>query len=273
MNVIKPTKFRPTWRWGVCAVVTMAMLFASINYQKNALHWLAYTCGALLLYSTAYSRYITRTWTWAWSVPVFAFASQTWRIETPLSIPGTFHGGDLSESTHSITADSPGLLLLNTGVWSTEYPLGLFRTTFHVPALPPVWIYPQAINHRHRTRAQEPDWTSIRDYQPGDGPRHILKKTQTLPPQHWQVRSNHTTHTNQEHTANILNWEHLPTEWSFDEKLQQLSFDIQNMGTTNIFEVTTPMGSIGKGHGIEHQHRAWRMLSTSAMEIKSSSTI
>ena len=267
MTRIRPYLFLPTWRWGVCTVVSFAMLLAAMNYQKNALHWLAYTCWSLLLYSSMYSWYVTRAWKWDWQVPAFAFATQPWTVSMAQPYSGAFQGGDISSYSNQIIAPNPGQVSLKAGVWSTEYPMGLFRTRFHVPPIPPVWVYPLPVNHRQEGLLQEIEWTHVREYQPGDASRHILKKTQSLPEEHWQVRSPWEDTKTHSLAYHALDWSRLPDHWSSEQRQQQLSFDIQRMLSTDVFDLILPTGGIGKGLGMEHKQRAWQALTLYAMTL------
>ncbi len=180
---------------------------------------------------------------------------------------GVFQGGDILSYSNQIIAPNPGQVNLKAGVWSTEYPMGLFRARFHVPPIPPVWVYPLPVNHRQEGILQEIEWTHVREYQPGDAARHILKKTQSLPEEHWQVRSPWEDTKTHSLAYHALDWSRLPEHWSSEQRLQQLSFDIQSMLSTDVFDLILPTGGIGKGLGMEHKQRAWQALTLYAMTL------
>lgn len=268
---MKLTRFYPTWRWGVCLVVSLAILFAAFNYQKNALHWLAYTCMSLMVYTTVYSWAVNKNRTWLWQQPHHVFATQQWSIHSNVTGPGVFFGGDLISQSNTVTSPHPGVVTLKSGYWVTEYPLGLFRIRFKLPHMDPVWVYPQPVNHRAQGDAPDVEWTKVRTYQNGDSTRLLLKKTQSLPPTHWQVRDSAPGSKTRSEAVYILDWERLPAQWSADKKLQQLSFDIDTMRQHDVFDLALPTGSLGPGRGVEHQHQAWQALTEYAVQLKQAS--
>lgn len=256
-------RFLPTWRWVLCLIVSLAVFFAAINYQKNALHWLAYACWSLIILGSVYSRWIASHLVWKWTQPEFVFANQTWEISSNQAhVAGVFGEGDVQHAENNVKTNTMGLLSLNVSTWSTEYPLGLFRVRYALPALNPVWVYPQPLNHRtsQETSVREPEWTNVREYQAGDRPKLLIKKTQALPINHWQVRSHDDARVAQRNTATELKWAALPAHWTLLEKLQQLSYDVEQLGNTENFSLVLPHGSLARGQGMPHKHHAWKLL-------------
>lgn len=261
----EPKKFRyfPTWRWTLCLLVSLAVLFAAINYQKNALHWLAYACWSLMVLGSLYSRWIARHLKWEWKQPDHVFANQSWELSSNLvHMDGVFGEGDVKYAENVLATSAIGLLTLKVSTWTTEYPLGLFRVRYTLPAVKPVWVYPEPLNHRMAmaSSVREPEWTNIREYQMGDRPKLILKKTQALPPAYWQVRSHDDARVNQTTLITELKWASLPTHWSLLEKLQQLSYDIEQLSDTEHFSLVLPHGTLPRGNGMPHKHHAWKLL-------------
>lgn len=263
---MKPTrKYRyfPTWRWLLCLLVSFAVLFAAINYQKNALHWLAYACWSLLTLGSIYSRWTATRMTWEWTQPEFAFADQVWEVSSNQShVNGIFGEGDLRYAENQIRTSTMGLVSLAVSTWTTEYPLGLFKVRYTLPPPKPVWVYPQPVNHRTamESSTKEPEWTNVREYQPGDRPKLLLKKTQALPIEHWQVRSPDDARVSRKMLSSELTWAKLPAHWALLEKLQQLSYDVNELGDTESFSLVLPHGHLPRGHGMPHKHHAWKLL-------------
>lgn len=256
-------RFFPTWRWLLCLLVSFAVLFAAINYQKNALHWLAYACWSLIVLGTIYSWWNARHWHWEWSTPEFAFADQDWSIASNQdNILGIFGPGDLDSANCSVKTTTIGLLALRVSTWTTEYPLGLFKVKYRLPPPSAVWIYPQPLNHRHfqQNAVHEPEWTDIRGYQQGDRPKLLVRKTQALPMAYWQVRGQDDATIAHEDKNTDLNWASLPEHWTLLEKLQQLSYDIEQLSEHVAFSCTLPHGHLPLGRGAPHKHLAWKML-------------
>jgi hypothetical protein len=256
-------RFLPTWRWVLCLLVSLAVLFAAINYQKNALHWLAYACCSLLILGSIYSRWVAGQLAWEWRQPEHVFSNEAWTLSSNLAhIAGFFGAGDIKYAENEVKTDSVGLLSLNVSTWTTEYPLGLFRVRYSLPSTKPVWVYPQPVNHRKalETSTHEPELTNVREYQLGDRPKLLIKKTQALPIEHWQVRTHDDARVFQKSNASELSWAELPVHWTLLEKLQQLSYDIAQLSDTDNFTLVLPNGRLTRGHGIPHKHHAWKLL-------------
>ena len=256
-------KFRPTVRGMICILVSFAVLLAAINYQKNALHWLAYTSWALVVLGSIYSYWSAKNVVWEWKQPDFVFANRAWELSSnQIHLAGVFGKGDVQYSENELKTDAIGLLSLKTSTWTTEYPLGLFKVRHILPAPKPVWVYPEPINHRIalETPVKDPEWTNVRQYQAGDRPKLLIKKTQALPMEHWQVRSPDDAKV-LKHVATVdLNWATLPAHWTLLQKLQQLSYDIEQLSDAENFTLTLQHGHLARGHGMPHKHHAWKLL-------------
>lgn len=263
MMSTKKYRFFPTWRWVLCLLVSLAVLFAAINYQKNALHWLAYACWSLMILGSIYSRWIASHLSWEWKQPEYAFSNQTWALTSNQAhVSGVFGEGDVQYAENEVNSTTMGLLSLKTSTWTTEYPLGLFKVRYTLPTPKPIWVYPQPLNHRTamETSVHEPEWTNVREYQAGDRPKLLIKKTQALPIEHWQVRSHDDARVSQKSTTAELKWAELPAHWTLLEKLQQLSYDVEQLGDADNFSLVLPHGHLPRGHGMPHKHHAWKLL-------------
>ena len=260
---LKPYRFVPTWRLGLYILVNLAVFFAALNYQKNALHWLAYSCCSLMLLGSLYSRWVANRLPWHWEQPEHVFANETWNVSSiPMAPAGVFGEGDIHHADNEIKTSQLGIVLLKVSTWTTEYPLGLYRVHYKLPSLQPIWVYPQPLNHRLTltTSVREPDWTSIREYQHGDRPKLVIKKTQSFPTSHWQVRSQDDADVAQKAPTTEIDWGQLPPDWSPLEKLQQLSYDIHHLSEVDNFSLVLPHGHLSKGNGMPHKHHAWKLL-------------
>ena len=256
--------FRPTWRLMLFALVSLSVLAAAMNYQKNNLHWLSYACLGFMTIGVAYSWFITWTMHWQWSGPSFAFAHEGFTVNAEnITMQGTFGEGDVLSKQNQCGAHTIGLLELKTSTWSTEYPLGLFRSVYTIPKINPIWIYPAKINHFGIEKHTIPDseWTNIRGYQQGDRPKLLVKKTQTLPMTHWQVRTIASDLSSSPmHKASHLSWSDFPEHWTPLQKLEQLSYDVYQLGDNDVFFCTLKNGCLEEGKGMPHKHLAWKLL-------------
>ena len=168
----------------------------------------------------------------------------------------------MHHAENEIKTSSIGLVSLNTSTWTTEYPLGLFKARYTLPKLNPIWIYPQPLNHRSALErsVREPEWTNVREYQAGDRPKLLIKKTQALPIKHWQVRAHDDARIPQHASTNEMTWAELPAHWTLLEKLQQLSYDVNQLNDTDRFSLVLPHGHLPMGYGMPHKHHAWKLL-------------
>ena len=256
-------KIYPTLRWFICLFVSLALLFAAMNYQRNTLHWLAYTCWALLFTGTIYSWLAIRKWKWQWTLPEYVFANMEFDIKTPTKYTQGFFGpGDLHATHNTLKTDKVGQLNLKVSTWSTYYPLGFFNVKYTLPPVPPIWIYPEPVNHHSGmdNTATQDELTALRAYQPGDKRKHILKKTQSLPMEQWQVKSNESNLHNAESKATTLDWSSLPEQWTTQQKLEQLSYDVAACSEQTQFNLVLPHYVIESGAGSTHKHKAWQTL-------------
>lgn len=255
-----------TLRGCMLFAIAFVIMFAAMNYQRNALFWLAYSVFVMLGLGVGASVFGFKKLQWEWDVPTWTFANASlavnggWRKEGPA--PGIVVTSMNASSLPYVLSDlTPGKCTLTTVTCVSEYPIGLVKTAITLPPPPTVWVYPAPINHQnraHATRLINAEPGNLRVYHPGDTPNRILKKTQSLPESHWRTRAFEDIGANA--TPTQLSWHALPASWSSQLRAEQLSYEISIMPADRPFTLVLPDGTIHKGSGTAHQHHCWQLL-------------
>ncbi|NIP72935.1 MAG: DUF58 domain-containing protein [Gammaproteobacteria bacterium] len=201
----------PTRHGVLFAGVLLVMLLGSINYNNNMGHALTFLLGALALVSILHTyRNLAHIQIYsARAEPVFAGQTARFpiflqarrppyrcavRVQGPDQRAETtdvpFMAGTRAELRVGVPAEERGVARAGRLKLFTEYPLGLFRAWAWVqpaatglvyprpePGLPPVTGEDpepgEAVHDRHPGTE---DFRGLRDYRPGDSPRHIAWK-------------------------------------------------------------------------------------------------
>ncbi len=267
---VSKTSIIPTWRFWLSFLMILIAMFASINYQKSILHWLAYTLLFTFVCSIVYNLFAVAALKSTWSYKNRIFQGELLNIQFKIQefpIPaGKIYQGNTVFNKH---------IKLPVGVHTieklkllTEYPFGFFKTYITLPNIDNVYVYPKAIDHTKNNQDQTK--TPITDiYRPfinGDSPKRILKKTMTLPQNKWQSKKDSTE--NQFNTSTELNWYKLNENLSSTEKLEQLSYYIHNMSDKTAFSLILPTKRIANGYGLTHKHNALKILAETWQQMK-----
>lgn len=257
-----------TLRGLMLLAVSLVILFAAVNYQRNALFWTGYSVLTLFIMGILVSVMSCRASElhWSWTTPSWVFANEG------VSVTGNWTGLDPSPRVvwtsqsdmhlpFSLSELTPGLLSLPTYLGYVEYPLGIVKTGLAFPAPPPIWVYPSPVNHSGTKKLEhydDNDPVSLRDYREGDIPNRILKKTQSLPESYWRTRTSSIDE--REASAARLSWFNLPPSWTMQMRTEQLSYEISLMPSDRTFSLEMADGSVHTGSGVTHQHQCWQLL-------------
>lgn len=249
--------------------VSLVILFAAVNYQRNALFWTGYSVLTLFIMGMLVSVMACRASElhWTWGTPAWVFANEgvsitgKWnKLDPAPKVVWTSHPD--MHLPFTISDIKPGLLSLPVYMGYVEYPLGIVKTGLTFPEPPSIWVYPAPINHSCSNKLEhfdDNDPVSLRDYRDGDLPNRILKKTQSLPESYWRTR----TSSIDERAAPVakLSWNNLPASWSTIMRAEQLSYEISLMPSDRTFSLELADGNVHTGAGVTHQHHCWQQLS------------
>jgi uncharacterized protein (DUF58 family) len=148
----------------------------------------------------------------------------------------------------------------------SEYPLGLFRATFSVPALPSVIVYPQIKGEQPLPRSQKNETalikaeadtlSSLRRYQEGDRVSRIAWKA--------SARSEELM-TNEYDGADdpsgiSLDWDHVQYS-TMEEKISQLCAWVLKANRQGLeYSLRLPDKKLPAGYGIKHYYQCLKVL-------------
>ncbi len=273
----------PNYRWMMLCLLSFSAFLAAVNYQKNILYWLTYTCWTLTLYSVLYAYYKLKTLDVQWHLPERLFQGTSWTLQSNLDhLPGMFITPASTEKglsmvytrgPYQIESLEPGEFQWQPMYWVSQYPLGLFTLRVRMPSMSARWVYPQPINHlalepkTRKTHAPSPAQDTLSDpsaWSAGYSRRRVLKKTQALPPPQWRIQKWATRDEDDEKESlqdHAFSWETLPTHWTTQQKIQQLSYFVEQTKETEPFSITLPNGqSVALDKGAAQKDRAWRAL-------------
>lgn len=259
---------RATWRLWLSVTVVLIALFASINYQNSVLHWFVYTLFFIFSGSLIYTLIAVANVKHVWSYKRYLFEGDTADIKleientTPYGI--VFNGADYLDVSQQFKVGKHTLKKL---ILFTEYPYGYFKAHIPLNEIGPIWVYPKPVEHRvvsNNTQANAPT-DLFRPYRPGDSPRRVLKKTMALPHEKWQSKKDASESGNNSDAE--LNWHTLGDTLSASEKLEYLSFLINEMPLNKRFSVILPTFRVRVGSGNAHKHDAWKALTETWLQL------
>jgi len=172
-------------------------------------------------------------------------------------------------ATVTIPAPRRGLLRPGRLTLFTRFPLGLYRAWCYIqpdmhcmvyprPAPPGAPLPPSEANSGRgaRTAAGQDDFAGLRQYHPGDSPRHIA----------WKAAARDDNLLTKQFTSRgdtrlWLSWDHLPRALGAEEKLSQLArwiLDAHTQGLT--YGLRLPGTTVGMNSGDAHREHCLQSL-------------
>lgn len=264
LSKLKKSKvnIKPTWRVWLSLLVVGIALFAAVNYDTSVLNWFVYSLLFVFVGMMVYTQFALANIEHKWSYKKHIFKDET--FDPNLEITGAEPYGIVFENSDFFNAQKKlpvGVHTLKGLSLFTEYPFGYFKAIVPLSDLGPVWVYPKPIEYDVESQSSKSTNPSdlFRPYRPGDSPRRVLKKTMTLPHSKWQSKRDHSEATPQT-SETELNWFALGENLTASQKLEHLSYMINNMKDNQVFSLILPNKRIVAGKGNAHKHNAWRAL-------------
>lgn len=275
-------------RYGVIfSLLLMLLLIGSINYGNNLAFFLTFLLAGLGIVG------IHHTWfnlvglelAAGTAKPVFAGQNASFEIHLTNNRNGERAGIQLQISGHPIVStdiqgnsrstlrlkhntNSRGIMSLGRIVVSTSYPLGLLRAWSYVETDAECLVYPRPASRRppatHSDYAHSSsgdkgvgvdDFVGIRQYRPGDSPKHI----------NWKAvageRGLQTKQFGGDRSDRVwLDWQSMP-ELDSEERLSRICRGILDAcSKEQEFGLRIPGTELTPSHGQQHRHRCLETL-------------